>query len=205
MIYRYLIFAFLLMSTISFAQKSHKLEATIYFNNSTSEKGILKIKENNSKAKKLSFIKNSDRKKKRIVLTDIKKIIVHSRKLQLLNSEIDIILEPVYIEKKKNPILLYLVLEGNLSLYVDRLVNSSSGIHGSVFGVVTTYDTYYIKSNDNSKATKIYSETSPSFKNNVLDYFENNKIIFSEIMVYGRNFNSSKLYNILKKYNLQNE
>lgn len=201
---KWLISVFVLIVSLSFAQKSHKLEATIYFNNSTSEKGVIKIKENNSKAQKLSFIKNSERKKKKIALTDISKIEIHSNKFQLFNTEINMVLEPVYIENKKSPILLYLVTEGKLNLYIDRLVNSSSGIYGSVFGVVKTYDTYYIKSK-NSKATKIYSEISPSYKNNVLDYFENNKPIHSEIKEYGRNFNSSKLYNIVKKNNLLNE
>jgi len=189
---------------MSFAQKSNEYEATIYFTNSTNENGSIKIKENNSKAKKINFIQNSDRRKKKIALTGISKIEIHSNKLQLFNTEINMVLEPVYIEKKKNPILLYLVTEGKLNLYIDRLVESSSGIYGSVFGVVKTYDTYYIKSS-NSKATKIYSETSPSYKSKVLDYFKSNKTIYSEIMAYGKNFNSSKLYLIVKKYNLQND
>jgi hypothetical protein len=204
MLYKHLIFAFALISTISFAQKSNEYEATIYFTNSTIENGFIKIKENNSKAKKITFVQNSDKIKNKIALTDILKIEVHSNKLQLFNTEINMVLEPVYIEKKKNPILLYLVTEGNLNLYIDRLVESSSGIHGSVFGIVKTYDTYYIKSRK-SKAIKIYSETSPSYKNNVLDYFKSNKSIYSEILEYGKNFNSSKLYLLIEKYNLQNE
>jgi len=39
---KWLISVFVLIVSLSFAQKSHKLEATIYFNNSTSEKGVRK-------------------------------------------------------------------------------------------------------------------------------------------------------------------
>ena len=157
--------------------------------NNIREKSTLKIKTNKGKVK--------------VKVHNIKKIEVLNKKIRIFNDSIKITLKPIYIKKRKQPRLMYLVQTGNLNHFIDVITEDLSGRSGGITpeGFDYIYRIHYVKTKNETFAHKIYTSYNPLTRSYALDYFKDNKLIYEKINKLGQKINDYKIYNIITYFN----